>query len=66
MNNNDIGLFTQETFGNVLFNMWLQNENIDKNDYVSTRQEFDSVEKKLDRFHEMRSNCRAEEELSTS
>ena len=49
----------QVTFGSVLFNMWVQNENIDKNHYVSTRREFDSIEKNLDRIHEMSSNSRA-------
>ena len=39
---------------------------IDNNYYVSIRGDFDSVGKKVDRFHEMRSNSRFEEEFSTS
>jgi len=52
--------------GRHIENMWVRNEKIDENYYVDIRREFDSVERKLDKFHEMRSSSRAEEEFSIS
>ena len=54
------------TFGSVFFNMLVQNKKTDRNHFVSTRQEFDSVGKNLIRFYDMRSNNRAKKELSIS
>jgi len=52
--------------GRHIENMWVRNEKMDFNHYVDIRREFDSVEKNLDNFHEMRSSSRAEEEFSFS